>query len=479
MKLYILLLLVFPILLTANSLEVCPDCEYTSITQAANEAVPGDTILLNGTFTRGDKVTELKGTPENWIHIIGINDATYDGNTTAIQLSDCEYLYISNITIQGQSLNGMNIDDAGTYDTPTHHIIIENCTFRDMASTGNNDLLKLSGLDNFEIRNCVFQNGSAGGSGIDMVGCHFGIINNNYFENMGSNCIQAKGGTHDVSIERNMFINGGFRGINIGGSTGLEFFRPQDANFESRDMEVNSNIFVGGECAVAYVGTVNSSVFNNTIIGSRKWVFRILQETVDPNRFLTCGDNSFFNNLVLMDDSLSRTVNIGPNSRPETFFFSNNYWYHIDNNEWNHNLPSEDNNPILDENISLTEKYGYNIYPEKNSVLVGAGLSLLDRTLAFDSIPFYTFAPTIGAFELQTGTSDVIQTKTKGITVLGNILEIEDSSLEKYKLYNYSGILLSEGIIDNSRINILGIKEKYIIAILESKNKREIIIVIR
>ena len=178
MKYYIILILTIPLILSANSLEVRSDCEYKTLTQATNIAIPGDTILLNGTFTKGDHIQELKGNPEKWIHIIGKNDATYSGNTTGIQFSDCEYLYISNITIQGQSLNGMNIDDAGTYETPTHHITIDNCTFRDMEGQGNNDLLKLSGLDYFEIRNCTFENGSPGGSGIDMVGCHLGLINN-------------------------------------------------------------------------------------------------------------------------------------------------------------------------------------------------------------------------------------------------------------------------------------------------------------
>ncbi|MBK9982774.1 MAG: hypothetical protein IPP15_10180 [Saprospiraceae bacterium] len=66
----------------------------------------------------------------------------------------------------------------GTYATPAHHIKFENCTFRNIDATGNNDLLKLSGLDSFEIRHCVFLNGADGGSGMDMVGCHDGLIKN-------------------------------------------------------------------------------------------------------------------------------------------------------------------------------------------------------------------------------------------------------------------------------------------------------------
>ena len=86
---------------------------------------------------------------------------------------------------------------------------------------------------------------AAGGSGIDMVGCHHGIIKGNYFENMGSNSIQAKGGTQHITIEGNFFRNGGQRPLNLGGSTGLPFFRPIDATFEAADIKVFSNIIVG------------------------------------------------------------------------------------------------------------------------------------------------------------------------------------------------------------------------------------------
>ena len=39
--------------------------------------------------------------------------------------------------------------------------------------------------------------------------------------------IQAKGGTSDIVIRANRFESAGGRALNLGGSTGLEFFRPQ------------------------------------------------------------------------------------------------------------------------------------------------------------------------------------------------------------------------------------------------------------
>ncbi|MBK9982773.1 MAG: hypothetical protein IPP15_10175 [Saprospiraceae bacterium] len=67
------------------------------------------------------------------------------------------------------------------------------------------------------------------------------------------------------------------------------FFRPIDAPYETSDLKVYSNIFIGSQAAVAFVGCINTEVVNNTIYLPEKWVMRILQETVDEDRFPPCG----------------------------------------------------------------------------------------------------------------------------------------------------------------------------------------------
>lgn len=218
-------------------------------------------------------------------------------------------------------------------------------------STGNNDLLKLSGVDDFEIRNCRFINGSPGGSGIDMVGCHNGLITKCRFENQGSNSIQAKGGTSDIRIEANFFKNGGQRAVNLGGSTGLAFFRQLDARYEAARLKVYSNVFTGSQAAVAFVGCIDSEVVNNTIFLPEKWVIRILQETVDVTRFFPCGNNVLRNNIVYRDDRVSTDCNIGGNTNQQSFVFSNNLWYNPQNSGWaGPVLPVTESNAVVGKN---------------------------------------------------------------------------------------------------------------------------------
>jgi len=386
----------------AATLHVGPGQTYSTLTPAIAAVAPGDTILIHtGTYPGGLFFANVQGNANQWITIKNAPGATvvFEGGNNAIQLSDPAYLRISGLIFQQQTGNGVNIDDGGTYSTPAHHLVIEDCVFRDLAVSGNNDLLKLSGLDHFEIRNCAFENGAAGGSGIDMVGCHHGLIRQNEFENLGSNSIQAKGGTEWVRIEGNFFRDGGQRTLNLGGSTGLQFFRPDTAHFEAANLQVYANIFVGSTAPIAYVGAVNVVVANNTFYQPENWVLRILQETVDPDRFLPCGNNSFINNIIWLEDDLNAEVNIGPNTAPETFVFSNNLWFNAADASWaGPNLPVPETNGLLNADPLFATPTNADFSIPSNSPAAGAGLPLTAPTFDFAGNGYAT-PPSIGAFE--------------------------------------------------------------------------------
>lgn len=372
---------------------------YANIAIAANQANPGDSIICYDAVLQGGMfINNLKGTLDQWIYILAVSngDVIIRGGSNSIQFSDAAYIHFEGFIIEGQTGNGLNIDDGGSFDTPTHHIRIKNCTFRNINASGNNDLLKLSGLDDFEIEDCIFLNGASGGSGIDMVGCHHGKITGNSFTNMGSNSIQAKGGTSEIEILRNTFENGGARALNLGGSTGLAFFRPQNATAEAERIKVIANVIQGSEASIAYVGCRNVEVSNNTILFPRKWIIRILQETVDPTRFLPCGDNRFFNNLVIIDQNVSIESNIGPNTAPETFGFDNNLWWKTNNPNWTGpNLPGQVKGSVIaDPMIAQNSKYQIS----STSPAIALGLPYDEAVLDIEG-QTYNDPPSVGAYE--------------------------------------------------------------------------------
>ena len=357
----------------ARTLEIGPQREFADLNAAAAAAQPGDTIVfVTGVHAGGAHVSDLKGTADKWIVLRGDGDkgSIIRGGSNAFQLTDAAYLRIEGLVFEAQTGNGVNLDDGGTYDTPSHHIVIDTCEWRSINATGNNDMLKMSGIDDFVISNCSFSNGAAGGSMIDMVGCHRGEISMSVFTLAGSNCIQAKGATSDVVIHRNKFTAGGQRTINIGGSTGLEFFRPLGATYEARNINVWSNIIDGSVAAIAFVGAIDSKVINNTILDPERWVVRILQESVDG--FQPCGNNSFINNIVITS-ATQPAINIGSNTAPETFIFSHNLWYNPILETWmGPSTPVEEPGRILNQQPRF--EFGY--FPASNSPAKGAGLSV-------------------------------------------------------------------------------------------------------
>ncbi|MDX1911909.1 MAG: hypothetical protein SFV22_10510, partial [Saprospiraceae bacterium] len=164
MKKHCLFLALLPLWadLSAATLHIGAGQPYPNLTAAAAVAQPGDTLLLHaGTYPGGLSISNLKGAPDQWITIKNApgEPVIFDGGTNAVHFIEPAYLHISGLIFQHQTGNGLNMDDGGSYDTPAHHVIFEQCTFRDMSAGGNNDLLKLSGLDHFEVRDCRFLNG--------------------------------------------------------------------------------------------------------------------------------------------------------------------------------------------------------------------------------------------------------------------------------------------------------------------------------
>jgi hypothetical protein len=441
------LLLVGVSSLAARTIEVSTTGNIRNLGQAAAVAEPGDTILFRGgVYAGGDYVAGLQGTAAAWITILAApgEDVTLRGGGNAWQLADAAYLRIAGFVIEGQTGNGLNLDDGGSMDTPAHHLVIERCRFRALDATGNNDQLKMSGIDSFEVRDCVFQDGSPGGSQIDMVGCHYGRFADNIFERMGSNAIQNKGGTRYITIERNRFDSGAqfSRAINIGGSTGLQFFRPANANYEAADILVQSNVFIGTDAPIAFVGAVNCLVVNNTIWLPNRWPIRILQETTEAS-FLQCGDNAFVNNIVVVDSRAANpAINIGPNTRPESFLFANNLWYNLASASWSGpNVPVAEPGRILNRDPQLTNPPS-DMTPRPGSPAIAAGAP---RAPGLDyRLREFLTPPTIGAIEAGT-TSSVALDADRELRVRMSSTEIRVDGAKRLVLSDATGRIVASG----------------------------------
>lgn len=253
---------------------------------------------------------------------------SFKGGTEGWHFTRCERLTLRNLRISGQTSNGLNLDDGGS-DVPVKGVLVERIDVTDIGPEGNHDAIKLSGLDEFTLRHCRIEGWA--GEGIDMVGCHRGLVTDcelrakaGYSPKTG---IQMKGGCSEITVEKCRFINAGLRPLNLGGSTGMPYFRPAGAKYEAKNLVVRNNVIEGGQCAAAFTGVTGAEFSGNTIQFPDKWVFRILQETT-ADGFSTCGNNRITGNKIVFRRSLVKIeINIGANTAPATFGFTGNTWF--------------------------------------------------------------------------------------------------------------------------------------------------------
>jgi hypothetical protein len=374
------------------------DSPYATIERGIDDAVPGAAVrILPGTYPGRVWISDLAGTADQPVWIGGIPGGARPviaGGDEGLHLSRVAYLVVHDLEVEGATYNGINCDDGGDYDNPlaTHNLVFRRLSIHDIGSDGNQDCLKLSGVDHYWVLDSDFARcgGGGSGSGVDHVGCHDGLLARNWFHDLSGNAIQSKGGSTDIEIRWNRFADSGQRSLNLGGSTGFEYFRPPlsttESNAEARNL-----------AAIAYVGCVGCVVANNTIIDPDNWILRILQETTTtpPYTFEACRNGVFMNNLVYFNrNDLSTDVNVGPNTDAGSFTFANNLWYAWDNpSQSQPNLPAAESGGLYGDDPDLDDAYRIGTL----SPAAGAGTPTAHAWGDLDGL-CYAATPSIGAF---------------------------------------------------------------------------------
>lgn len=351
-----------------------------SLRAALGEARPGTRVVIAPGRYRPGIYATLVGTQKAPIILEGAdpkNPPVFEGGSEAIHLSDSAYVTLRDLACRGQTGNGINIDDGGTFDTPAHHVVLERIRVSEVGPRGNFDAIKLSGLDDFVVRDCEID--GWGGQGVDMVGCHRGLIEGctfrgreDFSQHTGP---QTKGGSSDVVIRRCTFIDAGARCVQLGGSTDFKVLRPPGARYEARNITVEGCRFIGGEAPVTFVGVDGAVVRYNTFYLPKKWLLRILQETVAEG-FPPCRNGRFEHNLIVFrGDALQPAVNIGPNTAPETFVFRHNLWFREDRPAASRvELPTAEQGGVYGQNPRLKDPAKQDLTPTARSAAgFGAG----------------------------------------------------------------------------------------------------------
>jgi hypothetical protein len=306
---------------------------------AFRNAKPGDHIQLGaGPYKGGFFVTGLAGAPGKPIRVSGPsreNPAVFaDEKNTIFQFVAASYIEIENIHITKAGGHGLALDDGGKNDFSCHHIVVRNVRIEDIGPKGTMCSMKLAGVSDFTIADSTFQKwGDGGGCGVDGVGCKNGSLEHcNFLPGRGSVAIQFKGGSDSIAIGNCLVDDAGSIGINVGGASGMQFFRPKPMGFEARNITIEGNTFIGTDSPIVFPNTDGAVVRFNTIYLPKKWAFRILQETVRED-FTPSRNGHIENNIIVFNSRnwYEGGVNVGPGTAPQTFTFTGNVWYCVDN----------------------------------------------------------------------------------------------------------------------------------------------------
>lgn len=103
-------------------------------------------------------------------------------NTEALHFTKIVYTIIHKLNVTGATgeswidkshslVNGINVDDNAEYSNnqATHHVIFRNLNVYNIGTGGNNDCLKLSGVNYHIVKDCYFSACNSGDA-IDHVG---------------------------------------------------------------------------------------------------------------------------------------------------------------------------------------------------------------------------------------------------------------------------------------------------------------------
>lgn len=304
---------------------------FQTIAAALYQLKPGTKVwVAAGNYGPIGSVRDLQGTAEAPIAIVGVGEVVIDGGgkESALHLADPRHVVIEGLTIRNTVPHGMNIDDGGSFATPAGPVVLRRLRFERIGDGGNHDCLKLSGVTDFYVEHSRFS-GCNQGEGIDMVGCHRGVITGNTFADMPGIAVQTKGGSADVLIHGNRFERIGQRAINAGGHTGRDYFRPLDAPREAERIRMIANVIERtGNAPVAFSGCGDCVFAHNTVIDPGGYVARIIQENAERQP----GQGGYFINNVVVLDTRDRQayVDVRKGPRLATFTFGWNLWHATD-----------------------------------------------------------------------------------------------------------------------------------------------------
>ena len=295
---------------------------------------PGDRVLLAPRVFAGDlHLSRVRGTAQAPIVMESAHPErrpVFRRGKQGLRLSDCAYLTLRGLGVEDCTAAGIVVGDGESFDTPSHHIVLEDLSISEIGPEGDRDALRLAGVTDFVVRRSRFE--AWGGSAIDVVGCRRGVIEDCEFTGREGfdtqRGVRIRGGSSNILLRASFFRWAGYEVVGIGGKTPAGSFRAPGATTEAAHVEVAGNRILGGSIPITWNTAQGGRVHHNTILMPLGWIVRIAQEN-DAEAMLPCANGRFDRNLVVYGRRAPLFISTGENMLPRTFVFGSNAWYAV------------------------------------------------------------------------------------------------------------------------------------------------------
>ena len=288
-------------------------CTPSNFASNFSAAAPGDRLILRsdaGTYG-GYWLSNKNGNASNLIQVIAQNPASppvfQTGASEGIQIASCSYILFDGIVLQGPTVEGIHLQDAGS--GPSNHIIMRNVKVTMGSGSGNTDNWKCDYTSDVLFYNCT---GNVNGDvAYDMMGVTGQLIMRSYSN--GNTFAHAKNGSHNVGYYKNVMTNTGERNFQFGGNGTYNY-----------DQIAMGNVIYGASSQSCVFTTAQRDEFRYNTVQNLTGgaIIRILNEgdaSAPP-----CAYNTFANNLVQYNGSALTWP--GSNTDPASFTVANNFW---------------------------------------------------------------------------------------------------------------------------------------------------------
>ncbi|MCB9078683.1 MAG: right-handed parallel beta-helix repeat-containing protein [Anaerolineaceae bacterium] len=285
---------------------------WQSIRYAANQIDPGDTVLINPGSYDGGITVDTAGTQTAPITFkstgSGVIIEGSGGERDAFFITEADYVIVDGLTIQ-------HADRAGLRISLSDHVTIRNCTFIDNVRWGIfTDFSDYTLVENSESSGAAIEHGIYISNSSDYPTIRNNRLHHNHANGLHMNGDISQGGDGIISgalVEGNVIYEngtGGGSGINMDGVT---------------DSTVRNNLLYDNHASGISIyqidggsGSQNNRILNNTIImpSDARWAINI-PDTVDTG-------NQIFNNILLNQHSWKGSILI---AEPDQASFESDY----------------------------------------------------------------------------------------------------------------------------------------------------------